>query len=537
MSYTALYRKYRPETFDEVVGQEAAVTTLRNQVRAGRVGHAYLFCGTRGTGKTSVARILARAVNCEDPQDGNPCCRCESCRSILEGRTMDVIEIDGASNNGVENVRQIREEVAYAPASLKKKIYIIDEVHMLSAGAFNALLKTLEEPPEHVIFILATTEVQSVPVTILSRCQRFDFRRIPLDQITERLTQLLAQEQVEAEEKAVRYIARKADGGMRDALSLTDRCISCFAGEALTYSKVMDVLGAVDAETYSRLLRSVIAGDAAALLRQIGDLADEGRDLALLVNDFIWYLRNLMLLKVSDSTEEMLDLPEEDVPLLTQEAAMVPMDTLFRYIRVLSELSSQMRNSANQRITLETAMIRLCRPQMQQDIASLTQRVRQLEEQLKKGVWSAAPAAQAADGAPAGGPDAGPGPEEELQYEPAVPEDLELIASQWKGIAAGIRPGARSILEKAVLKFSSAPGAENTLVVVFGDFLGERFTQDPEMKPLLERLIAEKTGRSANVRFVIEGEEAGEDALLREIVLKKAQQDFVNMDIEVEEEE
>ena len=235
MSYTALYRKFRPDTFSEVKGQDAIVTTLKNQIRADRIGHAYLFCGTRGTGKTSVAKIFARAVNCEHPVDGNPCGECKTCRDIAAGRSMNVIEIDAASNNGVDNIREIRDEVAYSPAEGKYKVYIIDEVHMLSIGAFNALLKTLEEPPSYVIFILATTEAQKIPVTILSRCQRYDFKRITQEEIAGRLRELLEREQIEAEEKAIRYIARKADGGMRDALSLADQCISFYLGEKLTY--------------------------------------------------------------------------------------------------------------------------------------------------------------------------------------------------------------------------------------------------------------------------------------------------------------
>ena len=220
MSYTALYRKYRPQSFEDVKGQEHIVTTLRNQINAGRIGHAYLFCGTRGTGKTTVAKIFARAVNCENPIDGSPCGECPTCRAILSGNSLNVIEIDAASNNGVDNIREIRDEVTYAPTEGRFKVYIIDEVHMLSSGAFNAMLKTLEEPPSYVIFILATTEAHKIPVTILSRCQRYDFHRISVDVISERLKELLIQENAQAEDKAVRYLAKSADGAMRDALSL-----------------------------------------------------------------------------------------------------------------------------------------------------------------------------------------------------------------------------------------------------------------------------------------------------------------------------
>lgn len=261
MSYTALYRKFRPGEFSEVKGQDHIVTTLKNQIKADRIGHAYLFCGTRGTGKTTVAKILAKAVNCEHPVDGGPCNECPTCKSIAAGTSMNVVEIDAASNNGVDNIREIRDEVQYSPTEGKYRVYIIDEVHMLSIGAFNALLKTLEEPPSYVIFILATTEAHKIPVTILSRCQRYDFKRITVDTITDRLKELTDREGVEVEEKALKYIAKSADGAMRDALSLLDQCISFYMGQKLTYENVLEVLGAVDTEVFSQMLRLIISGE------------------------------------------------------------------------------------------------------------------------------------------------------------------------------------------------------------------------------------------------------------------------------------
>ena len=266
MSYTALYRKFRPAEFADVKGQDHIITTLQNQIKANRIGHAYLFCGTRGTGKTTVAKIFAKAVNCEHPVDGSPCGECEMCRSIAAGTSMNVIEIDAASNNGVDNIREIREEVAYRPTEGRYKVYIIDEVHMLSIGAFNALLKTLEEPPEYVIFILATTEVHKIPITILSRCQHYDFKRISIETITDRMKELMDTEKVDVEDKALRYIAKAADGSMRDALSLLDQCIAFYMGQKLTYDNVLEVLGAVDTDVFSRLLRKVIDRDVAGVL-------------------------------------------------------------------------------------------------------------------------------------------------------------------------------------------------------------------------------------------------------------------------------
>ncbi|HIR71484.1 MAG TPA: DNA polymerase III subunit gamma/tau, partial [Candidatus Pullilachnospira gallistercoris] len=307
MSYTALYRKFRPREFEDVKGQDHIVTTLKNQIRTDRIGHAYLFTGTRGTGKTTVAKIFARAVNCEHPVDGSPCGECESCRRIAEGTSMNVIEIDAASNNGVSNIRDIIEEVAYAPTEGKYKVYIIDEVHMLSIGAFNALLKTLEEPPAYVIFILATTEVHKIPITILSRCQRYDFHRISIDTIAARLRELMDQEQVDVEERALRYIAKAADGSMRDALSLLDQCIAFYLGQTLTYDNVLSVLGAVDTEVFGRLLNCLMAEDVNGCISLLEEMVVEGRDLGQFVTDFTWYLRNLLLVKAGEQMEDVLE--------------------------------------------------------------------------------------------------------------------------------------------------------------------------------------------------------------------------------------
>ena len=375
MSYTALYRKFRPQEFEDVKGQEHIVTTLKNQIKADRIGHAYLFCGTRGTGKTTVAKIFAKAVNCEHPVDGSPCGKCPACQGIAAGTSMNVIEIDAASNNGVDNIRQIREEVSYRPTEGKYKVYIIDEVHMLSAGAFNALLKTLEEPPAYVIFILATTEAHKIPITILSRCQRYDFHRISIDTITDRLAELMRTEQVGVEERALRYVAKAGDGSMRDALSLLDQCIAFHLGEKLTYENVLEVLGAVDTEVFSALLRQVLAKDVTGAIRTVDHLVDQGRELGQMVNDFTWYMRNLLLIQSADDMEEVLDMSADHLAALKEEAHMVEPETLIRYIRIFSELSSQIRYAAQKRILLEIAIIKLCRPQMEKDLSALNERM------------------------------------------------------------------------------------------------------------------------------------------------------------------
>ncbi|MCD8346951.1 MAG: DNA polymerase III subunit gamma/tau, partial [Lachnospiraceae bacterium] len=401
MGYTALYRKFRPSTFDEVKGQDHIVKTLKNQIRADRLGHAYLFCGTRGTGKTSVAKIFAKTVNCEHPVDGNPCNECAMCRAIAAGSSMNVIEIDAASNNGVDNIREIREEVAYSPTAGRYKVYIIDEVHMLSTGAFNALLKTLEEPPSYVIFILATTEAQKIPITILSRCQRYDFHRIGQETILARLQELMETEQVEAEEKALRYIARKGDGSLRDSLSLLDQCIAFYLGETLTYDRVLEVLGAVDTDVFSQLLRRILRGELTESIRTLEQLILQGRDLTQFVNDFTWYLRNLMLMKASDDMEDILDVSTENLAQLREEAAMVRSDTLMRYIRIFSELSNSIRYATNKRVQVEMALIKLCTPQAESDEISLVERIRRLERIIEQGMGM--PGIRAGQGGVTGG--------------------------------------------------------------------------------------------------------------------------------------
>jgi len=386
MSYTALYRKFRPDNFEDVKGQDHIVTTLKNQIKNNRIGHAYLFCGTRGTGKTTIAKILGKAVNCENPIDGNPCGECRSCKAIAAGNSMNLIEIDAASNNGVDNIREIREEVQYSPAEGRYKVYIIDEVHMLSIGAFNALLKTLEEPPAYVIFILATTEAHKIPITILSRCQRYDFKRISIDTIASRLTELMKIEQVNVEERAIRYVAKAADGSLRDALSLLDQCLAFYMGQDLKYDNVLEVLGAVDTDVFSDLLRKVLSEDTTGCIYKLEELVLSGRDLNQLVVDFTWYMRNLLLVKTSEGVEDVIDVSADTLALLKQEAEMVSVEVLMRYIRIFSELSNQIRYSTQKRILIEMALIKLTNPSMESNLDSLIDRISQLEKKVEQGV-------------------------------------------------------------------------------------------------------------------------------------------------------
>lgn len=550
MGYTALYRKFRPDTFADVKGQDAIVQTLKNQINADRIGHAYLFCGTRGTGKTTVAKILAKAVNCEHPIDGNPCNECATCKAIAAGSSMNVIEIDAASNNGVDNIREIREETTYSPTEGKYKVYIIDEVHMLSIGAFNALLKTLEEPPSYVIFILATTEAHKIPITILSRCQRYDFKRISILTIADRLTQLMKEEQVEVEEKAIRYIARKADGSMRDALSLMDQCIAFYLGQKLTYDNVLDVLGAVDTEVFSRMLRLILQNQVAELMKMLEDLVMQGRELGQFVTDFTWYMRNLLLLKASDDLEDVLDVSTDNLKLLQEEAGMVREDTLIRYIRIFSELSNQIKFESSKRIALEVALIKLCRPEMERDETSLLDRIRRLEQMIQNGV-QVVNTQNSGYRSASRGEKAGYNPEEQisadiettsgeaaaapLSEEAAAPEDLKQALAKWRNIVNATGGRLKSVLLSAKVQYN-ASGEDQRLYVVFQDFLGERYVNDPGTKELLEKIIAEQIGKKVEVKMMLQQDAGITQARLVNVSVEEKIRQQVHFDnIEIED--
>lgn len=518
MSYTALYRKFRPDTFADVKGQDHIVTTLKNQLKAGRIGHAYLFTGTRGTGKTTIAKILARTVNCENPKEDGPCGECRSCRAIAAGASMNVIEIDAASNNGVDNIREIVEEVSYSPAEGKYKVYIIDEVHMLSIGAFNALLKTLEEPPSYVIFILATTEVHKLPITILSRCQRYDFKRISIDTIAARLQQLTQAEDVQVEEKALRYIAKTADGSMRDALSLLDQCIAFHLGAELTYDKVLDVLGAVDTEIFSRLLCSVLDRDVLGCVGLLEEIVMQGRELTQFVTDFTWYLRNLMLVQASDNLEDVIDMSTDNLKRLKQEAGRVEMEQIVRYIRIFSELSGQIRYASQKRILVEIALIKLCKPEMETDGEAVLDRIRQVEDKLEKGVVCAP-----SQGEPVVKTER---PRPELPQ--AVPEDVKAIVAKWPAITGSADNPMKSYMKGAKLSL----GGDNRLMVVLTDGpASDYFLHHPENKQQLEMLLSDFSGKRIEVDFqTVSGQQEFEESYVDLSQL-------VRMDIEEEEEE
>lgn len=541
MSYMALYRKFRPTAFEDVKGQDHIITTLQNQIKANRIGHAYLFCGTRGTGKTTVAKIFAKAVNCEHPVDGSPCGECAMCKSIAAGTSMNVIEIDAASNNGVDNIREIREEVTYRPTEGKYKVYIIDEVHMLSIGAFNALLKTLEEPPEYVIFILATTEVHKIPITILSRCQHYDFHRITIDTIADRMKELMDVEHVDVEDRAIRYIAKAADGSMRDALSLLDQCIAFYLGQKLTYDNVLEVLGAVDTDVFSKLLRNIIARDVPRVLDTVEELVMQGRELSQLAADFTWYLRNLLLVKTSDNMEDVLDVSTENLQQMQEEAQMIEVDMLLRYIRIFSELSGQMKYATQKRVLLEVALIKLCTPAMEVNTDSLLDRIRAVEEKLEQGlsevqekvVYMNAADVPDAGGAVAGMETGGGAGSSAGRVKPelpaAIPEEVQEVVKNFRSIADETSAPMSTYLKQARLSL----GGDNRLMVVFPDSIGAAIVGREDHKQELESVIEQRIGKKVEVevRHVEDGRQF-EDTF---VDLEKQMKSVIKMEITVED--
>ena len=415
MMYQALYRKYRPKTFDDVVGQEHITETLKKQVETGRLSHAYLFIGTRGTGKTTCAKILAKAVNCEHPVNGNPCNRCAACRGIDDGSILDVVELDAASNNGVDNVRALRDEAVFSPASVRKRVYIVDEVHMLSNSAFNALLKILEEPPEHLMFILATTELHKVPATILSRCQRHSFKRIPVDTITARLNFVAQQEHLNLQPDAAALLARMADGGMRDALTLLDQCCG---NECISTDAVISAIGLAGNLRTAQLLRSVAAGDTAGALEQFRELWQDGKDPSALLDELSMLQRDLLMQAVAPRGGRELLSGAYDPVTLEELSGAFSSAQLLANLQSIQQTLGAMASQPNPRITAELCLIRLCRPELYDDVPTLCARMDKLEQTVYSG---AIPAPRASAPAPKAKPEPKPVHDDVPPWEPPAP--------------------------------------------------------------------------------------------------------------------
>ena len=496
--YQALYRKYRPQTFDDLVGQLAVTQTLKTQVASGRLSHAYLFTGSRGTGKTSSAKILAKAVNCENPQNGNPCNCCPSCRAIDSGACMDVLEIDAASNNGVDNVRDLRDDAIYSPSQVKMRVYIIDEVHMLSISAFNALLKIIEEPPEHLLFILATTELHKVPATILSRCQRFSFRRISQEDIAARLQYVSYQENIDLTDSAARVLARLADGGMRDGLSLLDQCASATQGE-LNPERVYACLGIAGIQECGKLMACIAKHDTAGALSLLNRFYAEGKELGARLDEMACLTRDFMVLKAA---------PKEGISLLSGVASdeetkalsdAFSAGELSRMLNLIQQTVSGFTRSSSRRMDAEMCIINLCQPELSLEAEALNARLTRLEEQIKTGVVAApvvAPAPEKKKEKPVFTPKA----EAVAAPVPAQEVPIEAPVGFWIEVATQIRQELTAPAVKGY--FAPNPNAAVQGVLV-GDRLELRcdnafvlgFVNKPEILQLAARKASSVLGR------------------------------------------
>lgn len=482
MSYRALYRVFRPQTFAEVIGQEHISTTLLNALKNNRLAHAYLFCGPRGTGKTSSAKILAKAVNCLSPIEGEPCNNCANCQAINHEQFMDVLEIDAASNRGIDEIREIRDKVKFAPSEGKRKVYIIDEVHMLTNEAFNALLKTLEEPPEHVLFILATTDPQKIPLTVLSRCQRFDFRKIGTAEIRAHLAEIVNKEQVAINDDALDAIARRASGGMRDAISILDQCIA-FAGERVEVSHVQMVLGTLGEEDMLNLFACVLQNDYGRLFEMVSDFLARGKDIKQIVRDLMEYARQLLLLKVAPQ-EQLLMLSAEVLPKAKSQTAQMTVEFLGEAINRLSQLEKDIKFSNQPQILLEAALVDLI-------------------------LLKANPHPRTAAAVPP--PQETPAPKSQ-PAEPAKPKKQLLsaqeIISQWSQVMQAVKRA--SIRIHAFLLPAEPKGFENEALVL--KFPSEsKFHYDQlnlgENKQVLEDVLAKISGKTVKVQLFLEAEQ------------------------------
>ena len=512
-TYQALYRKYRPQTFDDVSGQLAVTQTLKTQLMSGRMSHAYLFTGSRGTGKTSCAKILAKAVNCLNPDNGNPCNCCEACRSIDSGSCMDVLEIDAASNNGVDNVRDLRDDAVYTPSQVKMRVYIIDEVHMLSISAFNALLKIIEEPPEHLLFILATTELHKVPATILSRCQRFSFRRISQEDIAARLQYVAYQENIDLDDSAARVLARLADGGMRDGLSLLDQCASATTGE-LTAEAVYACLGIAGEQKCGELMGYIANHDTKSALELFNRLYTEGKDLAAMLDEMACLTRDLLVLKTAGNAGiTMLSGVASDKEALELTRALSSAE-LVRMMNLLQTTLSGFTRSASRRMDAELCLLEMCQPELNLDAKALNARLTRIEEQIKSGAFvTAAPQRKQKREVPEDiydddrppmpdDGDAPPAPEDEIP----APRPSEAPAGFWPELCGAVRKELRPPVSGF---FATSPNAPVQGALVGGalelrcgnDFIAKMLDK-PEILEVVSRKASAMLSRPTRVTVV-----------------------------------
>ncbi len=515
MAYQALYRKFRPKTFDDVMGQEHITTTLKNQIKNSNIAHAYLFSGTRGTGKTSTAKVFARAVNCTNSHNGNPCNECEACQGIFDETIMDVIEMDAASNTSVEDIRDLREKAKYPPSKCKYKVYIIDEVHMISKGASNALLKILEEPPKHLIFILATTEPQRLPATVLSRCQRFDFKRITAKDIIHNMQNILDEIGINADSKGLSLIARNSDGAMRDALSLLDQCLS-FSGQEMTYDYIVSVLGVVNNDIIYELTDSIIGKNADKALELIEHIVQSGKDINQFVKDLILHFRNLMVIRVSKNVDSILDETEEMIERLKKQAENIDTSSIINILRILSDAETQCKWSSQPRVILEISIIKMLNEPSSNDIGGMIERFKRLEEKLENGdiIRETEPRKQSIPDIPTKSI-ASEKVEEEKQ-EDALSDsnrskdtirtdiDINEIKDEWKNILKATR-AKRISLHALIMEGKPISLKNGVLAIAFED--GFRFHKEAieksENKELVQKTINDCLNIDIEIKFVM----------------------------------
>ena len=535
--YRAFYRKYRPSTFTDVVGQQHITTTLENAVKSGKTSHAYLFTGSRGTGKTSCAKILAKAVNCLDSHNGNPCNECEICKGIDNGSILDIIEIDAASNNGVDNIRDLREEANFTPANAKYRVYIIDEVHMLSIGAFNALLKTLEEPPAHVIFILATTEVHKLPPTILSRCQRFDFKRIPPEDMAVRLKEVAEKENLQLADDGAMLIARIADGAMRDALSLLDRC-SSYEG-VIDSAAVASSAGLAGREYIFELCDCILEKDSAKALEVIDKLYNDSCDMERLITELTSHFRNLMVSKAVKNFEDMIICSQGEIDIIREQSAKTTLATIMSCIDILTASASTMKQGANRRTSAELCIIRLCTPSLDSDINALLRRISELESAIASGkvtVKAQTPAPVKSEITPEPKAEPTPAPiqpkvEETVKEEPKpepqpVKEEKTIVPENTGTVPFDIWP---EVTEKlfakdpsliAMLTGSSAFIHQNKYLLIKGSPVLELYLKTGDYSKIIREAVAEVTGKTYTLAVYNNKQEEAPKNPLSDLVAK-----------------
>ncbi len=529
--YQALYRKYRPQTFDDVVGQQAVTQTIKNQLQTGKLSHAYLFTGSRGTGKTSSAKILAKAVNCDNPQNGNPCNCCSACRSIDAGSCMDVLEIDAASNNGVDNVRDLRDDAVYTPSQVKMRVYIIDEVHMLSISAFNALLKIIEEPPEHLLFILATTELHKVPSTILSRCQRFSFRRISQEDIASRLQYVAYQENIELEDGAARVLARLADGGMRDGLSLLDQCASATTGD-LTAERVYACLGIAGIQECGKLMEHIGDHDTAGALKLFNRFYAEGKDMAALMDELACLTRDLMILKTAPREGiSMLSgvASDREVKMLTDKFST---GELVRTMWIIQKTVSGFTRSASRRMDAELCIVNLCQPELSLDPEALNARLTRLEETVRSGNIQVRTNPATVPSEPVYEEEFPPAPDD--GDAPPMEADLPAPVGFWTDVVSQ----ARQELKPPILGFfSTSPGAPiqgqlqgNKLMLVCDSQFIVEMINKPEILEIFARKASNIMGKPIQVCPVDKNSKNTSSQQMEELLnFGRAHSDFINI--------